>query len=410
MEDIPTDRDSPVRLLVTTQLISAVGDGAFYVIFAVYLASVAHLSPAQIGVLLSAAWGAGFLLTQPIGAFGDRIGLRGTAIAAAFGTAGSLGVLVAVDDVRVIALACASYAISQSGAGAVRQALLVALVPTDELVNTRARIQTAVNLGIGVGAAVGGFALTLADPGALGWVLLGDAVAFAVSAALLTRLPVPARVPPSQGSSWEVLRDRRYVRAAGLNAVMHLYMPMLSVVLPLYLTSRTAAPRWAIAAVFAVNTLGVVVAQRRAARRVVTLADAARAVRQAGAGLLVACVLFWTAGLPGDPSGALFLVAIAAIVQVVAEVRLAAGSWGIGFGLAEPTRPGQWQGVYASGIPLARAIGPAILTFLLLTWAGPGWLVLGLIFVAASVLTAVVALRPSAAGTRLSRPNPACLR
>jgi hypothetical protein len=52
-------------------------------------------------------------------------------------------------------------------------------------------------------------------------------------------------------------------------------------------------------------------------------------------------------------------------------------------GGADPSRPGQWQGFFASGIPLARAIGPTALVALVMEWTGPGWLVLGAVFTAA---------------------------
>jgi hypothetical protein len=57
-------------------------------------------------------------------------------------------------------------------------------------------------------------------------------------------------------------------------------------------------------------------------------------------------------------------------------VRLAAGSREIGYALADPDRPGQWQGLYSSSVPAARALGPTVLVGVVLTWAGPGWLVL----------------------------------
>jgi hypothetical protein len=71
--------------------------------------------------------------------------------------------------------------------------------------------------------------------------------------------------------------------------------------------------------------------------------------------------------------------------------RAPAGSWHIGFALADPDRPGQWQALYASGQPLARAVGPIVLTTPVVTWSGPGWIVLAAVFACAGS-----ALRPVA--------------
>jgi hypothetical protein len=46
---------------------------------------------------------------------------------------------------------------------------------------------------------------------------------------------------------------------------------------------------------------------------------------------------------------------------LLGEVFLASGAWEVGFALASPESPGQWQGMYASGFPVARAVDPALL-------------------------------------------------
>jgi hypothetical protein len=204
-----------------------------------------------------------------------------------------------------------------------------------------------------------------------------------------------------------VVRDRRYVAAAGLNAVLYLYMPMLSVVLPLYIVQRTAAPAWSIAGLFVLNTAGVLALQVRAARGVHDLASAARSVRRGGLAFFAACLVFALAAAPHAPYIALAALVGGAALQVVGEVMLASGSWEIGFGLAHPDRPAEWQGLYGASLPIARAMGPLVLTYLLLDWSGPGWLVLGLVFlVAATTMTSVVARAQTSpeppVGTQLS--------
>jgi hypothetical protein len=89
---------------------------------------------------------------------------------------------------------------------------------------------------------------------------------------------------------------------------------------------------------------------------------------------------------------------IAAALLVMGEVRVAAGSWEIGFGLADPDRPGQWQGMYSSSIPVARAVGPICLLGLVFGIPSAlGWGAIALLFTGAGTALAVLAVRADAA-------------
>jgi hypothetical protein len=307
-------------------------------------------------------------------------------------------------------LVAVAYAVAQSGLNVARQTLVIALVDPADRTRFRARLQVVMNVGIGVGAVLGGLAL-LADTGAAyAGVLLLDAAGFLVAGLLLTGLPAPRPAPaapaPVPGRVW---RDRPYLTVAGLHAVLHLYMPALSVVLPLFVAARTAAPTWTVAAAFVVNTAGVLALQMRAGRRVRgdslssggAVAAAAASSRAGGVALAVSCVLFGLAAVPHGPAAAAAVVLLGAVVQVVGEVRFAAGGWELGFALADPEHPGQWQGVFGAGIPVARAVGPLLLTVVVVGWAGPGWLVLGGV-----LLAAAVAVPRAAAWAAARRPQP----
>jgi len=391
---------------MTAHAANALGDGSFHVTSALFINRVVGLSAAQTGLCLTVAWTVGFLLSTPLGQLADRTGLRRSAVlwsvvvAAALLTAVATATRGAVAFTAVIAL----YAVGQSALGGVRQALVASLVPADQRVTVRARLHVATNAGLGVGAGLGGIALLVGTAAAYSAVFVFDAVAFLVAAALVARLPTTARpVAAARPLRLDVLRDRPYVVAAALNAVLYLYMPTLTVALPLFIAQRTAAPGWSIALLFVVNTLGVLLLQVRAARTVTGATSAATALRRAGLLLLASCAVFAAATLTGSAAIALVVLAVGAALQVLGEVVLAAGSWHVGFALADPDRPGQWQGLFASGQPLARAMGPVLLTALLLEWSGPGWLVLGTLFAVTGALMAPVIAwggrsRPTAVG------------
>ncbi len=386
--------------LTTATLVNSIGDGAFYVTSVLFLTRVAGLSATEVGVGLTIGWAAGLLATTPLGGLADRVGRRRAGVALSVVTAVALlGLQLATSWVAFVAVAVL-YCCSQSAAGAVRAALLAALTTPAERTATRARLQVAQNAGLAVGAAAGGIALAV-DVAAGYRIALGlDAVAFVLAAILLLRLPTVAPTPAQPGTRrLEVLRDRPYAVLAGLNAVMLLYMPLLSVALPLWVVERTAAPAWLVSALFVLNTAGVMLGQVRVARRVTGLATAARIVRSAGVVMLMACAVFAWSG-HSSPLGAGLLLVLAALLQVGAEMMSASGSWQIAFDLAPEHRQGQYQGFYATGVPMARMIGPALLTGLVLTLGTIGWFVLGGLFLLAGVLTV-----PAVAWARRSRPD-----
>jgi MFS family permease len=405
MEDTSAERVT--KTLLAAQFTNSLGDGAFYVTSAVYFTTVAGLDPAEVGAGLSCGWTVGFLSAAALGAAADRVGLRGSAVGLAVATALTLCALAEVRSFPGFLVCAGCYAVAQSGLTAVRQALLVQEVPVGLLLETRARLQVRTNAAVGLGAAVGGLALSVGRPSAFVLVLLADAAAFLVTGFLLTRLPRPApssrprRVLSPAGLPLAVLGDRPFVLATALNVVLYLYMPVLSVLAPLWVVGHTAAPTWSVAALFVLNTTGVMAVQRAAAGRVTDLASAARSVRRGGCLLGVGCLVVWAATLPTQPVAAVLVLLIAGAVLTAGEVQLASGSWEIGYALADPHRPGQWQGFYSSSVPAARALGPTVLVGLVLTWTGPGWLALGALQCLAGLALAATA---TSRRTTSSRP------
>ena len=68
-------------------------------------------------------------------------------------------------------------------------------------------------------------------------------------------------------------------------------------------------------------------------------------------------------------------------------MKLASGAWEISFGLAPADKQGQYQGFFGSGIAVARAAGPLLLTTLVIGGGPIGWLALGTLFLLAAVAT-----------------------
>ncbi|OCC10894.1 MFS transporter [Streptomyces sp. PTY087I2] len=403
----------PARGLAVAQLVNSLGDGAYYVCSALYFSQVVGLSAAQIGLGLTVAWGVGAVAGVPLGNLADRRGPRGTAVALAVATAVCVAAFLTVRSFLPFVLAACAYATAQCGLAAARQSLLAGLVGRGERTGVLAHLQSALNAGLALGAALGGLALHIGTAGAYLTVLALDAAAFAGCALLLARLPEPGRVTaparkdgdsvPEDGDPApvpSVLRDGPYALVAALNMVMLLRMPLISVAVPLWIAEHTAAPGWTVSALLVLNTGAVMLFQVRTAAAVRDLPSAVRTVRSGGVLMLVSCAVFAGSALDA-PLWALFAVLlVAAGLQVWGEMRQSAGAWQISFDLAPAGRQGQYQGFFGAGVPVARMLGPLLLTTLIVTWGPPGWLVLGALFLGAGA-----AMGPAVRRAERDRPT-----
>ncbi|MCX5531977.1 MFS transporter [Streptomyces sp. NBC_00006] len=391
---------SPVRALAAAQLANSVGDGVYYVTSALYFIRVVGLSPTQVGLALTVAWAVGAMAGVPLGAAADRRGPRGASVLLALGTAAAVLSFLVVRSYAAFLLALVAYAVAQCGLAAARQALLAGVVEPARRTAALARLQSTLNAGLAVGAGIGGLALQHDTRAGYLLVLALDGVGFVVCALILFRLPVVPPVPARavKEPRLAVLRDRPYVAVTVLNAVLLLRMPLLSLAVPLWIVTHTAAPGWLVSALFVLNTLGVMAFQVRMARGVDGLRAATRTVRRSGAVLLASCVVFAASAGGGlGPWGAVAVLVAASVLQLVGEMQQSAGSWQLSFSLAPAHQVGQYQGFFGTGVPLARTVGPLVLTALLVTWGVPGWLVLGAVFLAAGAAMGPVARRAEAA-------------
>lgn len=99
-------------------------------------------------------------------------------------------------------MAACLYASAQSGLAAARQALLAGLVAKEDRTGALAHLQSTLNAGLAVGAALGGLALSAGTKSAYLAVFAIDAVSFVLCALVLLRLPaVTPRRPSAERNS-----------------------------------------------------------------------------------------------------------------------------------------------------------------------------------------------------------------
>ncbi|TDD30127.1 MFS transporter [Kribbella turkmenica] len=376
------------RNLAMAQLANSVGDGAFIVTSALFFTRVVGLSTAEVGLGLTVAWLVGFLMGVPLGNLADRQGARGVAVLLALTTAASVGSFLVVRSFPLFLIAAIVYATSQTGLTAARQALLAGLVQPSERTRIRAFLQSTVNAGLAVGAGLGGIALHYDTETAYLVVFGLDALSFMIAARLIHRVPRVAVSTRVKGEPrLAVLHDRPYAVLALLNAIMLLFMPLLSLVVPLWIVTRTNAPDWVVASLLIVNTLGVTLFQVRIARAVHDLRTATRSIRYAGVAMLAACAVFATSAADMAGSTAAVVLVGGAALLTFGEMKLASGAWEISFGLAPADKQGQYQGFFGTGPAIARMLGPALLTTVVLGWGPIGWIAVGALFLGTSCAT-----------------------
>ncbi|GGF37230.1 MFS transporter [Marmoricola endophyticus] len=365
-------------------LVSSTTEGLALSTLVLHATTGLGLSASLTGLVLGAAAGVALLLAVPIGALADRVGLRRAYVAAASTAAlGLVGYAVA-GSFALFAVSVLLFVATQSISQAIRQAIAVTGVVPAARVAVRAEMHTWLNVGIGLGTTVGaGLAWTGAD-GAFRSSYVVAAVACLGVAGAARRLPDGREVavtPPS--GRWTVLGDRPFLVAVGLSSAVQLTMPVLSVLIPVWVTQRTTAPGWAPGAALALNTVLVLVGQRRWARTLVSPAAVSRSAGLGGLGLLLAGVLLGAAAGPSGAAGAATLLGLAVLALTVGEIAAGAATWVVALDRVPPGAEGRYQSTFAMGTSLARIVGPSLALPLVLHAGARGWWLLAVVMAAA---------------------------
>lgn len=381
-------RPDPVtarRRLRWVHMVGQLGDGAFYVTAAVHLVRQGA-SPTGVGLTLAVAWGTGALLAPRVGRLADRFGVRRLSVATLTAAAATL-LLLAVAPPALCGIILAGYAVAQSAWGGLRATLVEVVTEADGRVTERAAQQRLGNAALAVGAALGGLALTQPWPDTLRGVFVFDAVAYAL-AAFLVASGMPEMPPTPRRTPGARLDARHWLATAGA-AALYLYMPMLSVALPVMVAVTGTVPAWTASACLAANTLGVLALQGRAAAAVRDVRSVRSSLVTGSALLAVSAALIWTSVGTGRP----LLLVPGMLIQVVGEVRFAAGAWDVGYRIAPSSHVAAWQSTYGAAVPLARCFGPALLAPA--AAHSGGWALAAAAFVIGGLtLAAATALRP----------------
>ncbi|MBD0330344.1 MAG: MFS transporter [Thermoleophilia bacterium] len=361
----------PVWLLQAGGLANMFGNGLVVPFLIIYLHNVRGVSLGVAG-LVAASNAAVALVSGPVGgALADRVGPRRTLTASLVIMAGAYALFPLI---REPWHAFTLNALAGVGSGAFwpsQGSLLTKLSPRDRRHAAFAQQRVTMNLGLGLGALVGGVIAAADRPESFTMLFALDAVTFLAFAFLLRRVPAPPvggayeEAARSGGGFGAVLRDRPFMAFMGLNTiVIAASIAPFSELFPVFAKGEAGVSEGGIGLIFFLNTLTVVLVQLPVAR----LAEGHRRMRALAAmAVLFACtwLLVLAGGLWLEAAAATVLFAAAFVVFALGQCLHGTVQGPLVSDLAPPRLLGRYMALSASSWQVAFVIGPAAGGFIL---------------------------------------------
>ena len=397
------------RRLLAANFADALGTGLFLPLSVIYLTRIVGLSPARAGLGLTIA---GFLAiaASPLsGALLARFDARKVVLGCFAASAAGFAAYIAVGSFGSFL----GVAIVIQFAGRLERpamaVLTLGVTPRPRQVDALAWQYSLRNLGYGLGGLLAALALLVHGKTPFVVLLAANATSYVLAGVLLLRLPAvrpPERAEGGATGYREVIRDRAYVSLALLNVIMALHDSLLLVAMPLWIATRTKAPLPLTGLLFALNTILVVLLQVRTTRNMAAGGGMTRSYRTAGVSFVVACGAFaLAAGAPVFVAIVLLVFALSALTS--AELVTSAGEWFLSVQLAPTRLRERYVSVFKTSMAIQQAVGPALVTTVLVGWGRLGWFALALLLAAGTLASRRLGARETA--RRLAPPATAPL-
>jgi hypothetical protein len=388
-------RDPSQRRLLAASFADALGTGLFLPLSVIYLTRIVGLSPARVGLGLTIA---GFLAiaASPLsGALLGRFDARKVVLGCfAASACGFLAYIAVGSFASFLGVAIVIQFASRMDRPATA-VLALGVTPRPRQVDALAWQQSLRNLGYGVGGLLAALALLVHGKTPFVVLLAANAASYVLAGLLVLRLPAvrpPERAEGGATGYAQVIRDRPYVGLALLNVIMALHDSLLLVAMPLWIVTRTQAPLSLTGLLFALNTVLVVLFQVRATRNMTARGGIARGYRTAAASFVVACGAFaLAAGAPVFVATVLLVLAISALTS--AELVTSAGEWFLSVQLAPTRLSAPYVSVFKTSMAVQQAVGPVLVTAVLVGWGRLGWFALALLLAAGTLASRRVGTR-----------------
>jgi MFS family permease len=395
-------KDPVLRILTASTFVATLGRGVFLAVTVLYFSLFIGLSAVEISIVyaVSALVGAG--AGALAGQLSDVLSARRVHLVSVVLTGVFLASYAFAGDFWSVLVIASLESAAFGGLHASQSAIIARAFDGPHRVQTRAVLRTVTNIGIAVGSGLAAIALVINTVEAYRLVIVCAAALFALSAIWLVRLPATvdnarrdaegndrklSRAESRAHSPW---RDPRYLAMTVLNGVFGIQFALQEMGVPLWVAQHTTAPEATVSLLLVLNTLIVIALQVPLSKGTHELRRAGIVIAIAGVLMVAACLFYGGAGDAILPVAISLLVA-GAIAGALAEVLQQAGSWGLGFELADPVRAGAYQGVFGMGFSVAGALGPFVVTATALTMGVSGWIILAVMFVLAAAGMSAIA-------------------
>lgn len=392
------------RTLAAGAAIDSLGSGMFLAASTLYFVTVVGLSAGRVGLVLSVASVIGLLSPVPLGRLADRFDPANVYVAllvargigyAGFAIVGSLW--------PYAVLTCALTALDR-GCSPLQQVVAGLIEGGANQTRTMASIRSMRNIGLTAGFLLAGVVFAVRDRAAFDALFLGNAFTFFVIAVVVKRLrrrytatdghvqsgsaAIASEKPGELVRIRSPFRDLRFMLFTVANGVLSLHDSVLFVLLPLWVTTATAAPVSVVSVLLAVNTVLTVLLQVYVTRFAETTARALRLVWAALLPLLLSCGVFAvTEHVPAWPAIACAVLAV--VLLTVGENLHSAAVWNLSYELSPEPARARYLGAFSLGVTGQQVIGPVLMTAVLLPLGSIGWALLAVLFALAAPVVRV---------------------
>ncbi|GIG87153.1 MFS transporter [Plantactinospora endophytica] len=383
-----------LRRLLWGRGVSALGDGMWFTIWALYLTGIVGISAGTVGIGMAVAAAFGLAAAVPLGALADRHDPRRVLVVIAVVRTAAMAGYLLVDGVWSFLVVTVAFVALANGGSAVRTALVAALVRDNRArVRELARQRVAQHVGYAAGAGLGAAVLAVDRPVGYTVAIAANAVTFAVFAVVTATVPgrrVHGPTRPVRANVRAAVGDLPYVGVTAAVALLSLCWAMLSTGLPLWISQSTRLPLVLSGIVVVISSVGIAAGQVPATRLARTPAAATRTAVCSGVALAVSCLLLASTSGGAGPV-AVTVVVVAALAHLAGELGYVASSWALSLGLAREQALGAYQGLAEAATATVQIFGPALFTLAVGGHGTVGWLVVAAIFLlAASLLPTLV--------------------
>ena len=375
-----TGLSRPVLILQAGNALNYLGYGLVLPFEIIYLHQIRGFSTSTAGLVLAATMGTSAIVTPPTGALLDRFSAKALVVTGSVASALGYGGFAYVERPWQ-GFACSILGGAGLGAaGTANRTLLVRLVTPEQRAAAFALNRVSGNLGIGLGATVGGFVVAAGQQlSSFQFLYFLDSFTFAglaliVLVAVPSPRPVTVTAADANGTGFRaVARDRVFLSVIAANIVLVVFgHTLFSNVLPPFVKAHTPVGPAEIGIIVLANTAFIVIAQIPAVR-VVARMRRTHAFAAASALFAIALLGVLPATLIHSELAAASLLIGVAIVFAIGEIAHILVLGPLVSDMAPAHLLGRYLSLYSLTFTFSLALGPAIGGLLLQTSPDAIW-------------------------------------